>query len=77
MIKARCYFDFLNCLLSITPEGAGTSVLASVVPSAPSHFFSSFLIYLHFMLAGERAGGERKVIMYKGTPAKCFFSVLT
>ena len=21
--------------------------------------------------------GERKVIMYKGTPAKCFFSVLT
>ena len=25
MIKARCYFDYLNFLLSITPEGAGTS----------------------------------------------------
>ena len=76
MIKARCYFDYLNCLLSITPEGDGTLVLASVVPSAPSHLFS-FFNYSHFMLAGERAGGERKVIMYKGTPAKCFFSVLT
>ena len=43
MIEARCYFDYLNCLLSITPEGAGTLVLASVVPSAPSHFFSFFL----------------------------------
>ena len=40
MIKARCYFDYLNFLLSITPEGAGTLVQASVVPSAPSHFFS-------------------------------------
>ena len=26
MIEARCYFDYLNCLLSITPEGAGTLV---------------------------------------------------
>ena len=26
MIKARSYFDYLNCLLSITPEGAGTLV---------------------------------------------------
>ena len=61
MIEARCYFDYLNCLLSITPEGAGTLVLASVVPSAPSHFFSCFFFnYSHFMLAGERAGVNGK-----------------
>ena len=29
----------------------------------------------HFMLAGKRAGGERKIIMYGGTPAQFFFSV--
>ena len=29
------------------------------------------------MLAGKRAGGERKIIMYGGTPAHFFFSVLT
>ena len=27
----------------------------------------------HFMLAGKRAGGERKSIMYGGTPAQFFF----
>ena len=33
--------------------------------------------HTHFMLAGKRAGGERKIIMYGGTPAQFFFSVLT
>ena len=32
----------------------------------------------HFMLAGKRAGGERKIIMYGGNPCPIFFfSVLT
>ena len=31
--------------------------------------------HTHFMLAGKRAGGERKIIMYGGTPAQFFFSV--
>ena len=30
--------------------------------------------HTHTMLAGKRAGGERKIIMYGGTPAH-FFSV--
>ena len=29
------------------------------------------------MLAGERAGGEQKIILCRGTPAQFFFSVLT
>ena len=29
--------------------------------------------HTHFMLAGKRAGGERKIIMYGGTPAQFFF----
>ena len=33
--------------------------------------------HTHTMLAGKRAGGERKIIMYGGTPAQFFFSVLT
>ena len=76
MMKAGCYFDYLNYLLSITPEGAGTLVLASVVPSAPSHFFS-FSNLFAFYVGWGKGWGERKVIMYKGTPVKCFFSVLT
>ena len=76
MIEARCYFDYLNCLLSITPKGAGTLVLASVVPSAPSHFFSFSNLFALYVGWGK-GWGEWKVIMYKGTPARCFFSVFT
>ena len=73
MIRARCYFDYLNCLLSITPEGAGTLVQASVVPSAPSHFFS-FSNLFAFCVGWGKGWGERKVIMYKG-PLPDVFSV--
>ena len=31
----------------------------------------------HFLLAGERAGGEQKIIIYRVTPAQFFFSMLT
>ena len=72
--KVRFYFDYLNCLLSIRPEEAGTLVSFSVVPSNPPTS-SVFLSYPYFMLAGERAGDERKIIMYRGTPAQFFFSV--
>ena len=70
--EVRYYFDYLNCLSSIRPEGVGTLVLVSVVPSTQPHSFI-FLSYPHFMLAGERAGGERKIIMCRGTPAQFFF----
>ena len=52
MIKARCYFDYLNCLLSITPEGAGVSFCSTKCPIPLLQFF---LFNSHFMLAGERA----------------------
>ena len=48
-MKAICYFHYFNCLLSITPEGAGTLVLASVVPSAPSHFFNFSYLFAFYV----------------------------
>ena len=40
-----------------------------LVPSAPSSVLSLPL----FILAGERAGGERKIIAFRETPAQFFF----
>ena len=54
-----------------------TLVKVSVVQSSASTPPTSVSPHTNFMLAGERAGGERKIIMYGGTPAQFFFSVLT
>ena len=53
-----------------------TLVQVSVVQSSASTPPTS-VPPTHTMLAGKRAGGERKIIMYGGTPAHFFFSVLT
>ena len=77
LIIFSSFLFFTSLVKNDTPEGAGTLVLASVVPSAPSHFFS-FSNLFAFYVGWGKGWGERKVIMYKGTPAKCFFfSVLT
>ena len=69
--EVRFYFDYLNCLMSIRPEEAGTLVQVSVVPGTPPHFFSFSIVSLCWL--GKRAGGEQKIIMYRGTPAHFFF----
>ena len=53
-----------------------TLVLVSVVHSSasiPPTSVSPPPPPTHTMLAGKRAGGERKIIMYGGTPAQFFF----
>ena len=49
--------------VSVVQSSASTPP-TSVSPPTP---------HTHFMLAGKRAGGERKIIMYGGTPAQLFF----
>ena len=49
-----------------------TLVQVSVVQSSASTPPTS-VPPTHTMLAGKRAGGERKIIMYGGTPAQFFF----
>ena len=50
------------------------SVVQSSASTPPTSVPPPTHTHTHFMLAGKRAGGERKIIMYGGTPAQ-FFSV--
>ena len=50
-----------------------TLVQVSVVQSSASTPPTSVSPHTHFNMAGKRAGGERKIIMYGGTPAQFFF----
>ena len=70
------YFDYLNCLSSIRPEGVGTLVLVSVVPSTPPHFLFFYLIPT-LCWPGKGLGVNEKSLCVGEPLPNFFFSVLT
>ena len=68
---AWCARDLI-CLSSISPEGAGTLVLVSVVPSTPLHFFSFSIFPPTLFWSWKRTGVKEKTLCI-GEPLPIFF----
>ena len=64
----------VSCLSHLKELVLWCKLLLYQVPHPTSSVFSNLFA---FYVGWGKSWGERKVIMYKGTPAKCFFSVLT
>ena len=61
-----------SSFLSIRPEGAGTWCRFSG-SKYPTPLLQIFYLTPTLCWPGKRAGGEQKIIKYRGTPAQFFF----
>ena len=72
-IKRYAFIFTINLYYLVYQTWSCTLVQVSVVQSSASTLPTSVSPPPHLMLAGKRAGGEQKIIMYGGTPAQFFF----
>ena len=68
--KVRCYFDYLCFLYYL---GMNELVLwwSFMGPKYPLP--SVLCLFPHYVGLGKRVGGEREIIIYRGTPAQIVF----
>ena len=74
--EVRFYFGYLHlsCLSDLKELVLGVGFSSSKYPTP---LLQIFYITPTLCWPGKRAGGEQKIIMYRGTTAHFFFSLLT